>query len=215
MFEREIEEETYLGSQSRRLLRRPKQLPRLLPLGLLDLAVVQEPHRRTPPYDPVPVVLPLRDRVVRQHQVRQPLEAGQRVQVRQLRQVVSREHQLLQVRDSVGQRRLYARHAVTRQQQRRDSRRQREVAQHLDVVVCEVDGVVGLFSSRVSKTDSPSCRDAASVDRKHTRPLGRKEEKRKNSRQQHPNSRSPGFDVLHKPSSGPRYQFCSSIAHLS
>lgn len=47
----------YLRRQLRRLLDRAKQLRRLLPLGLLDLLVVQEPHRGTPPHHPVPVLL--------------------------------------------------------------------------------------------------------------------------------------------------------------
>lgn len=165
---------TYLRGQLRQLLGGAKQLRRLLPLRLLDLLVVEEPHRRAPPYDPVPVVLNprtttsardmtrvtlsrryklhkgsgthllLRDGVVYQHQVRQPRELAQHVQVRQLGQAIRGEHQVCQVGDGVRQGGLDGRDAVARQQERMYPRRQREVAEDLDVIVGKVYGVLWL-----------------------------------------------------------------------
>lgn len=86
----------------------------------------------------------LRDGVVHQHQLLQPREPAQHVHVGQLGQLVGREHQVRQVRDRAGERRRDGRDAVARQQQRPDPRGQGEVAEELDVIVGQVDGVLWL-----------------------------------------------------------------------
>jgi len=113
----------------------------------------------------------LRDGVVGEDQVRQTGELGQHVEVRQLGNIVGRQHQVLQVGDGLGQAHLDAGDAVSRQQQRLDARRQREVAQHLDVVVCEVDGIVGLRDGHkhavVSQRSTPARGDGVRARAPH------------------------------------------------
>lgn len=80
--------------------------------------------------------------------MRQRLQRPQRIQIRQLRKIIRRQHQRRQARDRVRDAGLDARDAVARQQQRVQAFRQREVAQDLDVVVGEVNGIVRLFHTR-------------------------------------------------------------------
>lgn len=91
-----------------------------------------------------PTYILLGDRVVFQHQVRQPGECAQGVQVGQLDQVVGFELQVRQVGDGVGQRRLNGADSVAREEESLYARRQREVGQRLDVVVDEVYGILRL-----------------------------------------------------------------------
>ena len=76
--------------------------------------------------------------------MRQPREGTQRVEIRELAQVIRVQLQVRQVRNRVGQGRLDGGHAVARQKQRLYPRGQREVAQHLDIVVDEVYSILGL-----------------------------------------------------------------------
>lgn len=109
-------EERYLQSKSCRLFFRPKQLSSTLSLHILHLDIVEETHALTPPEHPVPVVLLLSHRIVHQHQMCQPAESPQDIQVRQLAQLVRRQHQICQVGHRVRQRRLDTGDAIPRQQ---------------------------------------------------------------------------------------------------
>ena len=108
----------------------------------------------------------LGDRIVHQHEVRQQRKASQHVEVGQLGQLVGGQHQVAQVGDRARQRGLYARDAVARQQQRRDARRQREVAEEGDVVVGEVDRVVGLDAEGISSQGRRRGREGKSKEKK-------------------------------------------------
>lgn len=92
----------------------------------------------------VPTYLLLCHGVVLQDQVRQAGEAGQHVEVGQLGNVVGREDQVGQVGHCRWEAGLDAGDAVAREEQRRDARREGEVAQDLDVVIGEVYRIVGL-----------------------------------------------------------------------
>lgn len=85
-----------------------------------------------------------RHRVLQQHQVGEFREAAQRLQIRQLADLVLGEDEGVQVRYRPGQRRLHARDAVARQQERLQARAEREVGEVGDVVVREVDAVLVL-----------------------------------------------------------------------
>ena len=88
--------------------------------------------------------------------MRQPREGTQRVEIRELAQVIRVQLQVRQVRNRVGQGRLDGGHAVARQKQRLYPRGEREVAQHLDIVVDEVYSILGLYAGRGNKTqDNP------------------------------------------------------------
>ena len=76
----------------------------------------------------------------------QAREPAQNIDVGQLRDVVGGQDEVLEVRDGGGQSGLDGGDAILRQQQGLDARRQREVPQHLDIVVGEVYGILGLFS---------------------------------------------------------------------
>lgn len=91
----------------------------------------------------------LRHRVVHQHQVRQLLETLERIQVRQLAQVVRRQLQVRQVRYRIGQRGLYADDTVPGEEQRPYAGRQWEVAKGQDVVVGKVDGILRTGDTQV------------------------------------------------------------------
>ena len=52
--------DTNLGGKLRRSVFRAKQVLRLLPLGVFDFLVIQKPHGRAPPEDPVAIVLQTR-----------------------------------------------------------------------------------------------------------------------------------------------------------
>ena len=76
--------------------------------------------------------------------MRQFREPPQRIQIRQLAQLVLRQDEGVQVRDGLGQRRLDAGDAVARAEQRLQARAQREVGEVGDVVVGQVDAVLVL-----------------------------------------------------------------------
>jgi len=71
----------------------------------------------------------------------QPPKLRQNIQIRQLRNRVRRQHEVLQVGNRIRDIRLDRRNPIAREQQRRDARREREVAQRVDLVVGEVDAV--------------------------------------------------------------------------
>ena len=77
--------------------------------------------------------------------MRQLRERAQRIQIRQLGEVVRRQDQGGEVRDRLGQRGLDARDAVAGEQEGAQARREREVGELRDVVVGEVDGILVLF----------------------------------------------------------------------
>lgn len=77
--------------------------------------------------------------------MREPRKLAQHIQIRQLSQLVGRQHQVCQVRDRVGQRRLDRGDAIARQEEGVYPRRQGEVAEGLDVIVGEVYRVLWLF----------------------------------------------------------------------
>lgn len=79
--------------------------------------------------------------------MRQPPPPSQDIQIRQLRQLIRREHQVPQPRHGRRQAGLDRRDAVAREEEGADAGREGEVAEDLDVVVGEVEGVVGLFLS--------------------------------------------------------------------
>lgn len=87
--------------------------------------------------------------------MRQPPKPPQHVQVRQLRQLVRREHQVPQPRHRGGQAGLDRRNTVAREEEGADARGEGEVAEDLDVVVGEVEGVVGLFFSPFCQYHQP------------------------------------------------------------
>lgn len=81
----------------------------------------------------------------------QSWEFAQNIQVRQLGEIVRRQHQVRQVGNRVGKSRLDGSDAVARQEQCADTRREREIAEDLDVVIREVEGILWLCSrARVS-----------------------------------------------------------------
>lgn len=86
----------------------------------------------------------LRYGIVHQHQVRQPRELAQDVNIGELGNVVRRQDEIREVRHGRGERRLNDGDAVPRKEECRDPRREGEVTQDLDIVVGEVDGIVGL-----------------------------------------------------------------------
>lgn len=72
-------------------------------------------------------------------------KSGQRIKVGQLDDAVGREDQVGQVGHRGGQAGLDGGDTVAGEEQRRDARREGEVAQDLDVVVGEVYRIVGLW----------------------------------------------------------------------
>lgn len=82
--------------------------------------------------------------------MREARERAQRVEVCQLFDVVALELQVREQRDRVHQRGLYRADAVAGQEESADARAQGEVAQHLDVVVDQVDGILRLQAHQVS-----------------------------------------------------------------
>lgn len=92
----------YLFSKVRGLLLGAEQLAAALTLSLLDLLVVEEADRRAFPHNPISVVLLLSDRVLSEHEVRQPWELGQHIEVSELGDLVGRENEVCEVRDRLG-----------------------------------------------------------------------------------------------------------------
>lgn len=86
--------------------------------------------------------------------MRQPLKFPQRIQVRQFRDIIPRQHERLQVRDVICERRLDDGDPIAGEQQRRQPRGQREVSELLDVVIREVDSILGLSASQSVSTMS-------------------------------------------------------------
>ena len=72
-------------------------------------------------------------------------EGAQRIQIRQLGEVVRRQDQGGEVGDRLGQRGLDACDAVAGEQEGTQARREREVGELHNVVVGEVDGILVLF----------------------------------------------------------------------
>jgi hypothetical protein len=63
--------------------------------------------------------------------------------------LVLRQNQILQVRDSSHNRRLDHTDAIPRQQQRSYPRTERKVAEDLDIIVGEIDRVLGSCDTQV------------------------------------------------------------------
>lgn len=74
-------------------------------------------------------------------------ETAQRIQIRQLGEVVGRQDQRREVRDRLGERGLDARDAVAGEQEGAQALREREVGKLGDVVVGEVDCILVLLRS--------------------------------------------------------------------
>jgi hypothetical protein len=74
----------------------------------------------------------------------QPCECSQYIQIRQLSQVVSCEHQVSEIRNRLCESGLHARNAVARKKEGCYARGEGEVSQDLDIVVGEVDGIMRL-----------------------------------------------------------------------
>jgi len=152
-------------SQLCRRVRLSKQLLGLVPLRILDLDVIKEPHRGTPPDDPVPIVLRhdrtrqcyqssldrlcthllLGHRILHKHQMRQPRKPAEDIQISQLSQTIRCEHKVPKVRDLRRHTRLDKGNAVACEQESVDAWREWKVSEDLDVVVGEVEGIMGLF----------------------------------------------------------------------
>lgn len=71
----------------------------------------------------------------------EPPKLREYIEVRQLGDGIRREHEVLQVGDRIRHVGLDRGDPVAREQQRRDARRERKVAQGVDLVVGEVDAV--------------------------------------------------------------------------
>lgn len=67
--------------------------------------------------------------------MRQPRKPPEHIQIRQLRNLIRRQHQIPQPRHGRRQAGLDRGDAVAREEERADARGQREVAEDLDVVV--------------------------------------------------------------------------------
>jgi hypothetical protein len=79
----------------------------------------------------------------------QPSTPPQRLQIPQLRHIIPRQHQRLQIRQRLRDIRRDVPYSIPRQQQRRQSWREREVGERGDVVVGEVDCVVRASDAEV------------------------------------------------------------------
>ena len=74
--------------------------------------------------------------------MREPHKSLQPIQLCQLRDIILREHQRREVRQALAQARLDRMNSISRQQQRPQPVREREVAKSRDIVVCEIDRFV-------------------------------------------------------------------------
>lgn len=81
--------------------------------------------------------------------MRQPPPSSQHIQITQLRQLILRQDQIPQIRDSRHDRRLNDADPIPRKQQRPYPRTEREVPEDLDIVVGEVDRVLRTGDTQV------------------------------------------------------------------
>lgn len=154
----------HFGGEGGRRRDGAEELGRLVALRLLDFSVVEEAYRGAAPQDPGPVVLfqgqspytprrgagsggahlLLAHRVLQEDEVREVLEAAERVQVGQLLHAVAREHERAEVGYALTQRGLDRGDAVPGREEGAQARREGEVGEGGYVVVGEVDRVVRL-----------------------------------------------------------------------
>lgn len=77
----------------------------------------------------------------------QLLAPPQRINIRKFGQIIATQHQIRQIRHRGRECGVDGCDAVVREEQRLDARGERKVTQDLDIVVCEVDAIVGLYGS--------------------------------------------------------------------
>lgn len=137
--------------------------------------------------------------ILQQYQMREFREGAERIQIRQLSHAVCGQDQRAQVRYRLAQRRLYRRDAVSREKECLQARREREVGQCADVVVCEVDRVLILRRAVYSAYyDTRTCDLQPRVSPRITRYTRKQDRMSWNSPSPLPDSQSQEFYALYQ-----------------